>query len=80
MLGHISTMSGDGGLGGQLLHGTHEWGGQQAEISCLLSTQRHVINIVQECKNGHAHLQQLEDEQHHVREEQLQHQEQLAKF
>ena len=23
----------------QLLHGTHEWDGQQAEISCLLSTQ-----------------------------------------
>ena len=23
----------------QLLHGTHEWDGQQAEISCLLSTR-----------------------------------------
>ena len=64
----------------QLLHGTHKWDGQQAEISCLLSTQGSVINVVQECKNKCTHLQQLEDEQCHVREEQQQHQEQLAKF
>ena len=64
----------------QLLHGTHEWDGQPVEISCSLSTRHSIINVVQECKNGHAHLQQLEDEQHRVREEQQQHQEQLAKF
>ena len=64
----------------QLLHGTHEWDGQQAEISCLLSTHHSVNNVMQECENGHAWLQQLEDEQHRVREEQQQHQEQLAKF
>ena len=64
----------------QLSHRTHKWDGQQAEISCLLSTQQSVINVVQECKNGCAHLQQLEDEQHCVRGEQQQHQEQLAKF
>ena len=64
----------------EVLDGTHEWDGQQAKISCLLSTQQSIINVVQECKNGHAHLQQLEGEQHHVREEQQQHQEQLAKF
>ena len=32
----------------QHLHGTHEWDGQQAEISCLLSTCHSVINVVQE--------------------------------
>ena len=51
----------------QLLHGTHEWDEQLAEISCLLSTQQSVINIVQERENGHARLQQLEDEQRKVR-------------
>ena len=64
----------------QLLHGTQEWDGQPVEISCLLSTQCSVINVVQERENGCAHLQQLEDEERRVREEQQQHQEQLAKF
>ena len=64
----------------QVLRGIHEWDGQQAEISCLLYTQQSIINIVQEHKNRCTHLQQLEDEQHYVREEQQQHQEQLAKF
>ena len=66
----------------QHLHGTHEWDGQQAEISCLLSTCCSVINVVQGCENGHVHFQQLEDEQHHtqVREEQQHHHEQLARF
>ena len=64
----------------QLLNGTHEWDGQLAEIGCLLSTHRSVVNIVQERENGCARLQQLEDEQRRVREEQQQHQEQLAKF
>ena len=68
------------GAEAQFLHGTHEWDGQLAEISCLLFTQRSVINIVQERENGHARLQQLEDEQRKVREEQQQHQEQLARF
>ena len=64
----------------QLLHGTHKWDGQLAEIGCLLSTRRNVVNEVQERENGCARLQQLEDEQRWVREEQRQHQEQLAKF
>ena len=63
----------------QLLHGTHEWDGQPIDITCLLSTWHSIINVVQECENGHAWLQQLEDEQRRVREEQ-QHQEQLVKF
>ena len=46
----------------------------------MLSTCRSVVNIVQERENGHARLQQLEDEQRRVREEHRQHQEQLAKF
>ena len=54
----------------KLLHGTHEWDGQLAEISCLLSTRRSVVNIVQERENGCARLQQLEDEQRRVWEEQ----------
>ena len=64
----------------QLLHGTHEWDGQPVEISCLLSTQLSIINVVQECKIGCTHLQQLKDEQCRVREEQQQYQEQLAKL
>ena len=64
----------------QLLHGTHKWDGQPVDISCLLSTWCSIINVVQEHENGCAQLQQLEDEQHRVREEQQQHQEQLAKF
>ena len=64
----------------QLLHGVHEWDGQPAEISCLLSIRQSVINVVQEWENGHARLQQLEDEQRRVRDEQHQHQEQLARF
>ena len=64
----------------QLLHGVHEWDGQLAEIGCLLSTRRSVANVVQERENGCARLEQLEDEQRRVREEQQQHQEQLAKF
>ena len=59
----------------QLLHGTHKWDGQPVDISCLLSTQHSIINVVQECENGWAWLQQLEDEQCRVREEQQQHQE-----
>ena len=54
----------------QLLHGTHEWDGQLAEIGCLLSTHRSVVKIVRERENGCARLQQLEDEQRRVREEQ----------
>ena len=64
----------------QLLHGTHEWDGQLAEIGCLLSTHGSIVNIVQERENGHVRLQQLVDEQRRVRKEQQQHQEQLATF
>ena len=32
----------------QHLHGIREWDGQQADISCLLSTHRSVINVVPE--------------------------------
>ena len=32
----------------QHLHGVCEWDGQQADISCLLSTHRSVINVVHE--------------------------------
>ena len=49
-------------------------------MGCSDRIRKSVINIVQECENGHAHLQQLEDKQCCVREEQQQHQEQLAKF
>ena len=64
----------------QLLHRMQEWDGQQAEVCCLLSTHHSMVNVVQEWENGCAQLQQLEDEQCKVREEQQQHQEQLAKF
>ena len=64
----------------QLLHRTQEWDGHLAEVACLMSTRRRVVNIVQDCKNGRARLLQLEEEQRKVTEEQRQHQEQLAKF
>ena len=64
----------------QLLHGTQEWDGQLAEVGCLLSTRRSVVNIVQDWENGCVRLLQLEEEQRKVREEQRQYQEQLAKF
>ena len=40
----------------QLLHSTHKWDGQPVEISCLLSTQCSIINVLQECENGCTHL------------------------
>ena len=64
----------------QLLHGTQEWDGHLAEIDCLMSTRRSVVNVVQDHENGRVRLLQLEEEQRKVREEQRQHQEQLAKF
>ena len=64
----------------QHLHGIREWDGQQADISCLLSTRCSVINVVHERENGQARLQQLEEEQKRVRDEQQHHQEQLEKF
>ena len=64
----------------QLLHGTQEWEGYTAEVGCLLSTRRSVVNIVHDRENGRARLLQLEEEQRKVREEQRQHQEQLARF
>ena len=41
----------------QHLHGIREWDGQQADISCLLSTCRSVINVVHEQEKGWARLQ-----------------------
>ena len=64
----------------QLLHGTQEWDGHLAEVDCLMSTRRSVVNVVQDCVNGRVRLLQLEEEQRKVREEQRQYQEQLAKF
>ena len=64
----------------QLLHRTQEWDGHLAEVDCLMSTQRSVVNIVQDCKNRQVRLLQIEEEQRKVRQEQRQHQEQLAKF
>ena len=64
----------------QLLHGTQEWDGHLAKVDCLMSTRRSVVNVVQDGENGRVRLLQLEEEQRKVREEQRQHQEQLAKF
>ena len=36
----------------QLLHGTQEWEGYTAEVGCLLSTRRSVVNIVHDRENG----------------------------
>ena len=62
------------------MHRTQEWDGHLAEVDCLMSTRRSVVNIVQDRKNGRVRLLQIEEEQRKVREEQRQHQEQLAKF
>ena len=44
----------------RLLHGTHDWFGQVAQISCLLSTQESIKNIVADRKEGRARLADVE--------------------
>ena len=53
-----------------LLHGTHDWFGQVAQISCLLSTQESIENIVADREEGRVRLAELEKDQHRVQEEQ----------
>ena len=62
----------------QRLHGHTVWGEPAAELSCLLSTRRSVLNVVREREIGRRRLQDLELEQQKVREEQGRHQEQMA--
>ena len=54
----------------RLLHGTHDWFGQVAWISCLLSTQESIEHIVADREEGRARLAELEKDQHRVQEEQ----------
>ena len=53
----------------RLLHGTHDWFGQVAQISCLLSTQESIEHIVADREEGRARLVKLEKDQHRVQEE-----------
>ena len=52
------------------LHGTHDWFGQVAQISCLLSTRESIEHIVTDREEGRARLAKLERDQHRVQEEQ----------
>ena len=54
----------------RLLHGTHDWFGQVAQISCLLSTWESIENIVADREEGRARLADLEKDQCRVQEEQ----------
>ena len=58
------------GEAARLLHGTHDWFGQVAQISCLLSTQESIEHIVADREEGRARLAELEKDQHRVQEEQ----------
>ena len=64
----------------QRLHRIREWDGQMADLGCLLTTRRSIMNLVEERENGQNRLQQLEEEQQQVRAEQREHQAQLAQF
>ena len=54
----------------RLLHGTHDWFSQVAQISCLLSTWESIENIVGDREECRARLAELEKNQHRVQEEQ----------
>ena len=58
------------GEAARLLHGTHDWFGQVARISCLLSTQESIEHIITDREEGRAQLAKLEKDQHRVQEEQ----------
>ena len=58
------------GEAARFLHGTHDWFGQVAQISCLLSTQESIENIVADREEGRARLAELEKDQCRVQEEQ----------
>ena len=58
------------GEAARLLHGTHDWFGQVAQISCLLSTRESVKHIVADREEGRVRLAKLEKDQHRVQEEQ----------
>ena len=60
------------GEAARLLHGTHDWFGQVAQISCLLSTQESIEHIVAHREEGRARLAKLEKDQCRVQEEQEQ--------
>ena len=58
------------GEAARLLHGTHDWFGQVAQISCLLSTQESIEHIVADREEGRARLAELEKDHCRVQEEQ----------
>ena len=58
------------GEAARLLHGIHDWLGQVAWISCLLSTQEGIEHIVADREEGRARLAKLEKDQHRVQKEQ----------
>ena len=58
------------GEAARLLHGTHDWFGQVAQISCLLSTGKSIENIVADREEGRARFAELEKVQRRVWEEQ----------
>ena len=60
------------GEAARLLHGTHDWFGQVAWISCLLSTQESIEHMAADREEGRARLTELEKDQQRVQEEQEQ--------
>ena len=51
------------GEAAQRLHRIGEWDGHMADLGCLLTMRRSIMNIVEERENGQNRLQQLEEEQ-----------------
>ena len=58
------------GEAARLLHGTHDWFSQVAQISCLLSTWESIEHIVADREEGRARIAELEKDHHRVQEEQ----------
>ena len=58
------------GEAARLLHGTHDWLSQVAQISCLLSTWESIEHVVADREEGRARIAELEKDQHRVQEEQ----------
>ena len=54
------------GEAARLLNETHDWFGQVAQISCLLSTQESIEHIVADREEGRARISELEKYHHRV--------------
>ena len=62
----------------QALHNLHVWDGNATEITCLMSSRKHVQEIAYECKTFHHQSHQVDQETHRVQQEQQQSRDQMV--